>query len=53
MNLYEIKGKKYKNIQTIKPYTLFMDIIGIFDDSFSIQKFIELKNGDIAILVWG
>ena len=53
LNLYEIKGKKYKNIQTIKPYTLFMDIIGIFDDSFSIQKFIELKNGDIAILVWG
>ena len=53
LNLYEIKGKKYKNIQTIKPYTLFMDIIGIFDDSFSIQKFIELKNGDIAILVLG
>ena len=53
LNLYEIKGKKYKNIQTIKPYTLLNEIIGIFDDSFSIQKFIELKNGDIAILVWG
>ena len=43
LNLYEIKGKEYKNIQTIKPYTLFLDIIGIFDDSFSIKKFIELK----------
>ena len=52
LNLYEIKGKKYKNIQTIRPYTLLDDIIGMFDDSFSIQKFIELKNGDIAILVW-
>ena len=53
MNLYEIKGKRYSNIQTIKPYSLLDDIIGKFDDSFSIQKFIELKNGDIAILVWG
>ena len=53
LNLYEIKGKRYSNIQTIKPYSLFDDIIGIFDGSFSIQKFIELKNGDIAILVWG
>ena len=53
LNLYEIKGKNYKNIQTIKPYSLLIDIIGIFDSSFSIQKFIELKNGDIAILVWG
>ena len=53
LNLYEIKGKRYTNIQTIKPYSLFDDIIGIFDGSFSIQKFIELKNGDIAILVWG
>ena len=53
VNLYEFKGKKYKNIQTIRPYSLKDDIIGIFDDSYSIQKFIELKNGDIAILVWG
>ena len=52
LNLYEIKGKNYKNIQTIKPYSLFLDIIGKFDGSFSIKKFIELKNGDIAILVW-
>ena len=52
VNLYEFKGKKYTNIQTIRPYSLKIDIIGIFDDSFSIQKFIELKNGDIAILVW-
>ena len=53
LNLYEIKGERYNNIQTIKPYSLLDDIIGKFDDSFSIQKFIELKNGDIAILVWG
>jgi len=53
INLYEIKGKRYNNIQTIKPYSLLCDIIGKFDRSFSIQKFIELKNGDIAILVWG
>jgi len=52
LNLYEIKGKKYHNIQTIRPYSLKNDIIGIFDGSYSIQKFIELKNGDIAILVW-
>jgi hypothetical protein len=52
LNLYEIKGKIYNNIQTIKPYNLLIDIVGKFDDSFSIQKFIELKNGDIAILVW-
>ena len=52
INLYEIKGKKYKIIQVIKPYSLFYDIIGKFDHSFSILKFIELKNGDIAFLVW-
>jgi hypothetical protein len=52
LNLYEIKGKKYKIVQTIKPYDLLRDIIGKFDDSFTILKFIELKNGDIAILVW-
>ena len=52
LNLYEIKGKKYHNIQTIRPYSLKIDIIGIFDGSYSIQKYIELKNGDIAILVW-
>ena len=52
LNLYEIKNKNYKNIQTIRPYSLYYDIIGIFDDTYSIQKFIELKNGNIAILVW-
>ena len=52
LNLYEIKGKKYHNIQTIKPYSLKNDIIGIFDGSYTILKYIELKNGDIAILVW-
>ena len=43
LNLYEIKNKKYKNIQTIRPYSLKYDIIGIFDDSYSIKKFIEQK----------
>ena len=52
LNLYEIKDKKYKNIQTIRPYNLFIDFIGIFDDTYSIQKFIELKNGNLAICVW-
>ena len=50
LNLYEIKGKRYSNIQTIRPYSLKFDIIGIFDGSYYIKKFIELKNGDIAIL---
>ena len=53
LNLYEINGKKYKNIQTIKPYTFIIDIIGKFDDSFSILKFNELKNGDLVIFIWG
>ena len=50
VNLYEIKGKRYSNIQTIRPYSLKFDVIGIFDDAYYIKKFIELKNGDIAIL---
>jgi len=50
VNLYEIKGKRYSNIQTIRPYSLKFDIIGIFDGAYYIKKFIELKNGDIAIL---
>ena len=50
LNLYEIKGKRYSNIQTIRPYSLKIDIIGIFDGSYYIKKFIELKIGDIAIL---
>ena len=50
LNLYEIKGKRYSNIQTIRPYSLKYDIIGIFDGSYYIEKFIELKNGDIAII---
>ena len=53
INLYEIKGKNYKIFQTIKPYSFLINIIGKFDDSFSIQKFIEIKNGNIALLVWG
>ena len=53
INLYEIKGKNYKIFQTIKPYSFLINIIGKFDDSFSIQKYIELKNGNIALLVWG
>ena len=52
LNLYEIKGKKYKNIQTIRPYPLKIDFLKIFNNIFSISKFIELKNGDIAILPW-
>ena len=52
INLYEIKGKKYKHIQTIRPYPLKIDIIGIFNGSFTILKYIELKNGDLAILAW-
>ena len=52
LNLYEIKGKKYKHIQTIRPYPLKIDIIGIFNGSFTILKYIELKNGDLAILAW-
>ena len=53
LNLYEINGKKYKNIQTIKPYTLIYDIIGKFDNSYCILKFRELKNGDLVFFVWG
>ncbi len=53
LNLYEIKGKNYKNIQTIKPFSFLINIIGKFNDSFSIKKFIEFKNGNIAILAWG
>ena len=49
-NLYEIKWKRYSNIQTIRPYSFKFDIIGIFVDSYYFKKFIELKNGDIAIL---
>ena len=53
LNLYEINGKKYKNIQTIRPYTLIDDIIGKFGSSYCILKFRELKNGDLVFLVWG
>ena len=52
LNLYEIKGKKYNNIQTIRPYPLKIDFLKIFNNTFSITKFTELKNGDIAILAW-
>ena len=50
LNLYEFKGKRYSNIQTIRPYNLKINIIGIFDNTYYIKKYIELKNGDIAIL---
>ena len=52
LNLYEIKGKTYSIIQTIIPYTFFHNIIGKMTDLFIIQKFIELKNGDIVFLLW-
>ena len=29
INLYEIKRKKYKNIQTIKPYSLLSNILSL------------------------
>ena len=53
LNLYEIRGKSYKIFQTIKPYSLLINFIGKFDNSFSIKKFVELKNGNLALLVWG
>ena len=52
LHLYEINGNEYNIIQTIKPYDLISDVIGKFDNSFQTQKFIELKNGNIAFLVW-
>ena len=52
VNVYEINGKEYKNIQTIKPYNFLMNIIGKYYDRFSIQKFIELKNGDLVLFAW-
>ena len=51
MHLYEIKGKRYSIIQTIQPYNCFFNIIGKISDICSIQKYVELKNGDIAIIV--
>ena len=53
LNIYEIKGKEYKKIQKIKPYNSANFIIGIIKISFSIPKFIELKNGNLAVLVHG
>jgi len=50
-NLYEINEKEYKIIQTIKPYSFLMNIIAKYSGSFSIQKFIELKNGDLVFSV--
>jgi len=52
INLYEIQNKKYKNIQTIRPYSLLGDFISLFDANYSIQKFVELKNGKLVFLVW-
>ncbi len=53
LNLYEINGKKYKIIQTIKPYSLFKKIINIFYDYSSILKFKELKNEDLVFFACG
>ena len=56
LNLYEIKGKNYKIIQVIKPYNFFFNFIDkfeIFNGFCLIQKFVELNNGNIAILNWG
>jgi WD40 repeat protein len=53
LNLYEIKGKNYKIIQVIKPYNLFFNILDKFSDFCEIQKYVELNNGNIAILIWG
>ena len=52
INLYEIQNKKYKNIQTIRPYSLLGDFIALFDYQYSIQKFVELKNGKLVFLVY-
>jgi hypothetical protein len=52
VNLYEINGKEYKNIQIIKPYSFLMNIIAKYNGSFSILKFIELKNGDLVFFAW-
>jgi hypothetical protein len=52
INLYEIQNKKYKNIQTIRPYSLLGDFIALFDYKYSIQKFVELKNGKLVFLVY-
>ena len=52
LHLYEIKGKRYSIIQTIQPYNCFFNIIGKINDFCSIEKYVELKNRDIAIIVW-
>ena len=36
LNLYEIKNKNYKNIQTIRPYSLIYDDMSILNDSYAI-----------------
>ena len=52
VNLYEINGKEYKNIQIIKPYSFLMNMLAKYNSWLSIQKFIELENGDLAFFVW-
>ena len=37
-NLYEINGKEYKNIQTIKPYSFLMNMLSKYNSCLSIQK---------------
>ena len=51
-NFYEINGKEYKNIQTIKPYGFLMNMLAKYNSWLSIQKFIELKNGDLVFFAW-
>ena len=48
--LYEINGKEYKIIQTIKPYSFLMNILAKYN-SFILTKFIELKNEDLVFFV--
>ena len=55
-NLYEFKGKKYKKIQSIKSFSFFESIKRKFKNSYyyySVKKFIELKNGNLAAILKG
>ena len=51
-NLYEIKGKTYKKIQTINPYSLLDGFLSLFSRYYSIIKFNELKNGNLAVILY-
>ena len=52
LNLYEIKGKNYKKIERIRPYSILDILIGRFSDRDSINELIELKNGNLVIMVY-